>query len=110
MQPPDREESCLVRAVVLCCTVDLPAKALVQNHTQFNGFYGCSFCEQPGQTMLTEGGGHVHVYPFDPTSPSGPEKEHDKVMQYASQALEQQEPVNEYLYMYACILQCKSTT
>lgn len=84
-----------MKAVVLCCTVGLPAKALVQNHTQFNGFYGCSFSEQSRQTMLTQGGSHVHVYSSDPSSPSRPKKEHDKVMQYASQALEQQELVSK---------------
>ena len=100
---PDTEESCLIRATVLCCTADLPAKALVQNHMPFNGFYGCSFCEQPGQTMVTKGGGHVHVYPFDPNSPSGPEKEHCMLMQYASQALEQQEPVCIIKYIMTCL-------
>ena len=95
MQMP--EGSCLIKGAVVCCTLDLPAKALVLSHMQFNGYYGCSFCQQPGQTTLTLGGGHVHVYPFDTSSPSGPEQRHDVVMQHASQALEQRQPVRIFV-------------
>lgn len=35
-------------ALLLCSTCDLPAKALVMNMIQFNGFYGCSHCMQKG--------------------------------------------------------------
>lgn len=33
---------------LVCCTCDLPAKALVLNAVQYNGFYGCSCCLQKG--------------------------------------------------------------
>ena len=43
-------------------TLDAPARASVQNIMQFNGQFGCSFCEHPGQ--VTEMGlGHNRVYP-----------------------------------------------
>lgn len=36
------------RIVLLCSTCDLPAKAMVMNFVQFNGFFGCSSCLQKG--------------------------------------------------------------
>lgn len=41
------------RAIVLAGTCDLPAKCLVCNTVQFNGFYGCSKCKQPGESVRT---------------------------------------------------------
>ena len=41
----------VMTAHVICCTCDLPGKALVQNIFQFNGAYGCGFCEQPGKNL-----------------------------------------------------------
>ena len=44
---------------VLCCaaliatTFDLPAKALVMNTVQYNGYFGCSQCTQPGNYLTT---------------------------------------------------------
>lgn len=32
------------RAFALCCCVDTPARALVQNHISFNGFFPCTWC------------------------------------------------------------------
>ena len=40
------------RAVLLCSTCDLPAKAMMINFTQFNGFYWCSRCLQEGLHVL----------------------------------------------------------
>lgn len=37
------------RAAVLLCSVDLRARALVSNTKQYNGQYGCLYCESPGQ-------------------------------------------------------------
>ena len=42
-------------------TLDCPARAAVQNLMQFNGAYGCSFCEHPGTTCAT-GLGHTRIY------------------------------------------------
>ena len=38
----------LCRAVLLCTTCDLPARAMILNMINFNGFYSCCFCLQPG--------------------------------------------------------------
>ena len=45
--PSDRD-SYTCCAVLLGCTCDLPARAMVMNCVQYNGFYGCPRCLQPG--------------------------------------------------------------
>lgn len=35
--------------MLLASSFDLPAKCLFQNFNQFNGFFGCSVCEKPGE-------------------------------------------------------------
>ena len=62
------------RVILLAGTCDLPAKCLVLNSVQFNGYYGCSKCLQPGITWNTSARGHVHVYPYDVSDPSGPKR------------------------------------
>ena len=42
-------------------TIDAPARATVQNVMQYNGEYGCSFCEHVGKTYRI-GSGHNRVY------------------------------------------------
>ena len=37
------------KAILLCFTCDLPAKAAVHNCVQFNGFYGCPRCMHQGR-------------------------------------------------------------
>ena len=36
---------------VIACTCDLPARAIMSNMVQYNGFYGCSHCLQKGIAM-----------------------------------------------------------
>ena len=43
----------IVRARLLLCSVDLPARALVLNMKQFNGEYGCCYCKDKGVTRPT---------------------------------------------------------
>ena len=43
----------MTRAILLAGTCDLPAKCLVCNTVQYNGFYGCFKCKQVGQTVKT---------------------------------------------------------
>ncbi|XP_042149211.1 uncharacterized protein LOC121837608 [Ixodes scapularis] len=37
------------KAFVLCCSVDTPARAAVQNMVSFNGFFGCPYCLMKGE-------------------------------------------------------------
>lgn len=36
---------------LICGTFDAPAKAVVQNIMQFNGFFSCHYCEHPGESI-----------------------------------------------------------
>lgn len=36
---------------IITCSVDLPAKAAVQNMMQYNGKFGCGYCTHPGQSV-----------------------------------------------------------
>lgn len=45
VQPPGFEQPFTMKLLVVGCTCDLPARALVTNMMQFNGVYGCTFCE-----------------------------------------------------------------
>jgi hypothetical protein len=54
------------RAIIINCSVDLPARAILLNMKQWNGKYGCLYCESPGTTL---NGDHLHRYwPYDEAS------------------------------------------
>ena len=76
-------------AHVICYSCDLPGKALVQNFVQYNGEYGCGYCEQPGRSLRTENGGTVRVFPYQVDAPKG-ERRTTTVCadQYAKDAME----------------------
>ena len=48
------------KVMLLQCSVDLPARAMVSNTKQFNGKHGCLYCYHPGKT---EGSNHLQVIP-----------------------------------------------
>lgn len=60
----DREKNTHRRSTVIApvSTLDAPARSAVQNIMQFNGEFGCTLCEHPGETHRT-GLGHCRVYP-----------------------------------------------
>lgn len=89
VQPHGVEAPCVIKVYVIAGTFDLPARASVLNCIQFNGKYGCSFCEQPGMTVRTEKGGSVHSYPYNLNDPTGPARTHEDFIKYAKQAVEQ---------------------
>jgi hypothetical protein len=51
--------SLIARAMLLNCSVDLPARAMLVNMKQWNGVHGCLYCEDPGVTL---GNDHLHRY------------------------------------------------
>ena len=82
-------------AILLAGTCDLPAKCLVCNTVQYNGFYGCSKCKQPGQTVKTgKKGGHTHAFAFDFANPKGPKRTKKETLEESRQAASQRKPVN----------------
>ena len=60
---------------------------MARNSIQFNGEFGCTFCEQPGETNTTAEGGHSHVYPFDERNPDGPHRTAANTNKYAEVAV-----------------------
>ena len=57
MQTPSGDM--LARAILLACSVDLPARAMLVNMKQWNGLHGCLYCENEGVTLGTD---HLHRY------------------------------------------------
>jgi len=76
------------KGLVLTGTMDSPAKADVQHHTHHNGYCGCPFCLNPGESAST-GKGHTHVYRCN----SYEERTHQGTMRDAKEALETGKPV-----------------
>ena len=74
MYSPDIGNNFICRAMPLCGTTDLPAKAMVYNMLQYNGQYGCSHCLQPGKQLCTGPRGSVHIYPYNDSEPNGPKR------------------------------------
>ena len=72
MLSPDIQSSFLCCALLLCGTYDLPAKAIVYNMTQFNGYFGCTHCLQSGKQLTIGPKSSVHIYPFIASNPTGP--------------------------------------
>ena len=91
---PGLENPFVMTAHVICCTCDLPGKALVQNILQFNGACGCGFCEQIGKNLRTENGGNVRIFPYQTESPKGEPRTSDACLQYAKEAVETNSVVN----------------
>ena len=91
---PDIEGSFLCRAMLLCGTCDLPAKALVYNMTQFNGYFGCTHCLQSGKQLSVGPRSSVHIYPFVPSNPTGPTRTTAQLEKFSRQAIEKGETVS----------------
>lgn len=80
-----------LRGILLSATLDAPAKCLLQNFVQYNGFNGCPYCTEPGTTVKTSERGHTHAYPFNRKNPEKgfeSERTHKQTMENARQAHE----------------------
>lgn len=86
---PQEAEPFTLKAFLIGYSCDLPARAIVQNFMQFNGYHGCGFCEQPGKTITTRKGGHVHVFPYQKNSPKEPRRTHQGTLMNATLAVTQ---------------------
>lgn len=75
------------RAILLVASVDLPARAILMNMKQFNGEYGCLYCENPGTTTP---GKHLHRY-WPRTASSI--RNHDSLLENAVDAVQNKKPV-----------------
>lgn len=88
-----------MKVYTICACFDLPARASALNIMQFNGQYGCNFCEQPGISCRTDKGGHVHTFPFTLSSPKGPARTHESYIEHAKQAVRQKSVVCGYVIL-----------
>lgn len=60
-------KNCVSHAVLLLCSVDLPARAILCNMNQFNGKCACCTCEDTGDNTVTAT--HMHrVWPYRSTN------------------------------------------
>lgn len=100
----------LVKGHVVGGCFDLPAHALVRNSMQFNGEYGCTFCEQHGETVRTGRGAHGHVlaFPFDEKNPDGPHRTAATIKQYSVVAVEENQVVSHCIYIIVIDVLIKS--
>ena len=88
VHPPNVAQVFWMTVHVICCSCNLPARALIQNFIQFNGIYGCGFCEQRGVVVGTERGGNVLTFLYDQLNPTGPARTQAKCLNYAKEATE----------------------
>ncbi len=84
-----QQELAICKAMVLCLTVDLPAKAKVLAVTQFNGEYGCTNCKHQGE-VVPVGRGHTRVYSYQRTR-TAPLRTHSECFKLGRQALKEQQ-------------------
>ena len=88
VESPDKPGILNIRAILLCGTCDLPAKACVCNTVQYNGLFGCFKCLQPGCTVkVGQKGGHVHAFPFNRENLKGPQRTHAEFLADAKAAI-----------------------
>lgn len=80
--------SFLCKCILLTCTCDLPARALVYNCNQFNGEYSCWFCLQKGETHKHETGGISHIFPYDEANPKGPPRSKESIKRDTQSAVQ----------------------
>ena len=78
-----------VKARLLMCSVDLPAKAIVLNCKQFNGQYGCTYCEDEGVPRAS-----THLHRNWPYSNSSVHRTHMGIIANAREALHNKAPVS----------------
>ena len=61
----------LLKAVLIACSCDLPARVMIANFVQYNGRYSCPKYAQSGETLPSGKGVYSLVYPFQPDDQSG---------------------------------------
>ncbi len=103
VESPDVSGSFKCRAILLSNTCDLPAKALILNMVNHNGFYSCPSCTQPGKTINTIRG-HVHTFPYISADPTGPLRTLQSVARDAKLALQKHTTVNGIRGPGSCLM------
>ena len=79
----------ILRGILLNGTMDAPAKCLLQNFVQFNGYSGCPYCLNEGKSVSTSAKGHTLTYPFNtqqPVNGYGADRTHEGTLEHAYKA------------------------
>ena len=58
-------KSVIVKTIILSAVADAPARCLMMDLTQFNGFYGCPCCYATGETFAISEKGNSHIYLYN---------------------------------------------
>lgn len=76
-------------AILLRDSFDLPARAMATNMKQWNGAYGCLYCEDSGTTV---GGDHLHRY--WPDQGASTARSHLSLLKNSQEAVQSGQPVS----------------
>ncbi|CAN7941058.1 unnamed protein product [Ixodes hexagonus] len=71
------------------CSVDTVARCMVMNMVQFNGVYGCAWCQHRGE-VVEKGRGHTRVYPIQ--EPAAKPRTEESFAKHAEKAQKTGEP------------------
>ena len=98
---PTKQELRTHKAILLDVSVDAPARAMWLCMKQFNGYFGCGKCKEPGKQLMIGTGKknvqvHCHIYPFDGEHAinslgHAPVRVHDEMKVQALDAMSMQE-------------------
>lgn len=58
-------ETVTIKAMFLAYTVDLQAKAIIVEMIAHNGYYSCSYCDDPGHAPKNNKGRKQHAFAYD---------------------------------------------
>lgn len=85
--------SVISKVIVISGHFDTPAKDDFLQKVHHNGNFGCSFCEEQGQSTAA-GKGHTHVYPYNSSSNAGfsTPRTHANMVDNAIVAIRQKKP------------------
>jgi hypothetical protein len=71
------------KAFLIYCCADSPARCMLQGMQQFNGEFGCSWCEHKGE-ICKKGRGHVRVFPLEACAVK---RTHASIIQHATESI-----------------------
>jgi hypothetical protein len=77
-----------MRVSLMSVVCDAPARCLVQDFVQFNGYFGCPTCYSKGSSVPTSATGRTTAYPYDTDSSTGhgPLRTHGETVEIAMSA------------------------
>ena len=82
-----------IKVYALCCCVDSVARAPMQGILQYNGFFGCSWCLHPGESVK-HGKGYARKYPIPNVNQAEPElRTEERTLTHLGEALHLKSPV-----------------